>query len=87
MLRLPEPNEDRIIPYITELSDLLNKESFTELNIDEETLERLKSHFITQYAQLESVDLDGKDLFQDFYLVDYIETHSKNRNIWKKVQR
>lgn len=87
MLRPPLPNEDRIIPYITELSDLLNKDSFTEHKIDDETLERLKSHFITQYAQLESLVLDEKDQLQDYYLVDYIMTRSNNEKIWKQVQR
>ncbi|KAJ8949184.1 hypothetical protein NQ318_021677 [Aromia moschata] len=54
MLQSTSPQEKRKIPYITDLSFLLN-ESFPDLNKDEKTLERLKNHFITQYALLEDI--------------------------------
>lgn len=87
MLRPSVPNEDRIIPYITELSDLLNRENLTEPDTDEETLEQLKSHFITQYPRLESLSVEEQDCLREFYFIDYIKAHSKNEKIWKKVQR
>lgn len=87
MLRPPVPNEDRIVPYITELSDLLNKESFTELKTDDETLEELNAHFITQYPLLESVSIEERDRLQEFYFLDHLHAHSKNDNILKKIQR
>lgn len=87
MLRPPVPNEDRIVPYITELSDLLNRENLTDLDTEEENLEQLKSHFITQYPQLESLSVEDHDCLKEFYFVDYIQAHSKNEKIWKKVER
>lgn len=87
MLRPPIPNEDRIVPHITELSDLLNRESLTELDTDEEALEQLKSHFITQYPKLESLSVEEQDCLKQFYFIDYIQAHSKNEQNWKKVQR
>lgn len=87
MLKPSTSNEERVVPYITELLDLLNKDTFTELNTDDETLDKLKTHFITQYAKLESVCLKETDELQNFYLVNYIESRSKNEKVWKKVQR
>lgn len=86
MLIPPIPNEDRIVPYITELSDLLN-ESFIELDTEEEILEQLKTHFITQFPQLESLTIQNQDQLQEFYLLDFIQSHSRNENVWKKLQR
>lgn len=87
MLRPPVPNEDRMVPYITELSDLLNKESFTELKTDEKTLEELNAHFKTQYPLLDSLLIEKRDRLQEFYFLDYFQAHSKNENILKKIQR
>lgn len=87
MLRPAVANEERLIPYITELGHLLNKESFAELNTDDETLEKLKTHFITQYPQLEGVFLEEKDKFNEHYLIDFIESHNRNERVWKKVNR
>lgn len=87
MLRPAIPNEERLIPYITELSHLLNKENYAEVNTDDEKVEQLKSHFITQYPQLKRVILEGQDKFNEHYVIDFIESSKRNEKVWETVNR
>ncbi|KAJ8939733.1 hypothetical protein NQ314_011019 [Rhamnusium bicolor] len=86
MLKYTPTNEERQIPYITDLSSLLNKENFTELNTDEKTLERLKNHFIYQYALLEDFTLEEYEQLKDFYMIEYLEQSMRNKSIWDKIR-
>lgn len=86
MLKYTPPTEVRIIPYITDLCTLLTRD-FTDTNMDEEKIERLKNHFITQYAVLEDIMLDAADELQDFFMVEYIQSGLRNREVWNKINR
>lgn len=79
-------NEERVVPYITELSELLNKENFTESTVDDNTLEQLKNHFITKYPHLEGFVINNLDQFKNYFIVEYIDNQSRNVEIWKKIQ-
>ncbi|XP_074040495.1 general transcription factor 3C polypeptide 1 isoform X2 [Leptinotarsa decemlineata] len=84
MLRLGS-SEDRRIPYITDLSDLLNKENFGDIPTDEKTLKRLKNHFITQYASLQKVIVEDLEYVPE-NILNIIEDKLKIERIWNKVE-
>ncbi|KAJ8917397.1 hypothetical protein NQ315_002421 [Exocentrus adspersus] len=84
MLKYTSTNEERIIPHITDLCSLLNKDC-SESNLSEEKLERLKSHFITQYAFLEDLIVEDVDQLRNHYMVEYIESKLQNRQLWDKI--
>ncbi|XP_018568192.1 general transcription factor 3C polypeptide 1 [Anoplophora glabripennis] len=86
MLRYTPPSEERIlIPYITDLCFLLTRD-YTDLNTDEEKIERLKNHFITQYAVLEDVVLGEAEELPEFYMVEYIQSGLKNKRLWERIK-
>ncbi|KAG5885477.1 hypothetical protein JTB14_005068 [Gonioctena quinquepunctata] len=85
MLRISS-NEDRRIPHITDLSDLLNKDNFSELQTDEKTLKRLKNHFITQYAALQRVIVEDSHLLSNHDIMDLLDNKMKKQKLWNEVE-
>lgn len=86
MLKPPTANEERAIPYITELSGLLHKDAFTELNADESRLEQLKKHFITHFAKLEGLTVNNIDSLKQHSKIEYLKSQSRNLTLWNKIK-
>lgn len=68
--------QNRRIPHISSL-----------LNNDEETQDKLKSHFINQYPQILDIVIDDLDEFRDCPEVDQYFNKDNLRSIWKQLQK
>nr|CAH7736082.1 unnamed protein product [Callosobruchus chinensis] len=86
LMKITPLDQDRRIPYITELNDLLNRDNFNENKIKDEDLTILKKHFVAQYTVLENVILDDFEQLYDSPALKFIEDQAKNVSIWKKVK-
>ncbi|CAH0548899.1 unnamed protein product [Brassicogethes aeneus] len=75
------------LPYIGDLSNLLTKEAFPERDTDEETLERLKSHFVAQYPEIVDVIIDDMEDFRSTIQVKSVFCRDKYVELWKEVKR
>ncbi|XP_056639937.1 general transcription factor 3C polypeptide 1 [Diorhabda sublineata] len=84
MLELNTNNEERTIPYITELSDLL-KENFSELKTNVNVL-ALKEHFITQYATLNRILYEDYEYIKNHYMIKFIEDRTQNKKLWDRIE-
>ncbi|CAH1963347.1 unnamed protein product [Acanthoscelides obtectus] len=86
LMKVTPPDEERRIPYITDLAHLLNRDNFSESKMSDDDLDKLKQHFVTQFSSLENLILDDIEQLYDSPTLKFIEDHAKNHNIWKKVQ-
>ncbi|VEN46854.1 unnamed protein product [Callosobruchus maculatus] len=64
-MKVTPPDQERRIPYITELNDLLNRDYFNENKLPDEDLAKLKKHFVAQYTGLENVIVDDVEQLYD----------------------
>nr|CAI5861266.1 unnamed protein product [Callosobruchus analis] len=86
LMKVTPPDQERRIPHITELNDLLSRDNFNENKITDEELAELKKHFVAQYSALENVILDDFEQLYDSPALKFIEDQAKNHTIWKKVK-
>uniref|UniRef100_A0A6P7FFU9 General transcription factor 3C polypeptide 1 n=1 Tax=Diabrotica virgifera virgifera TaxID=50390 RepID=A0A6P7FFU9_DIAVI len=86
MLKLTTNNEERNIPYITELSHLL-KENFSELKTTADLI-RLKNHFITEYIKLNEITIDDDDFekLKGHSIIKELEESKRYNNFWSKIE-
>ncbi|CAG9861769.1 unnamed protein product [Phyllotreta striolata] len=86
MLKANIDDENRSIPHITELSDLLSK-NIADSKMDAERLVRLKGHFINEFVSLEKIIVDDYDGLQTNEIVRRVECPDRNRSLWSKIER
>ncbi|CAG9832138.1 unnamed protein product [Diabrotica balteata] len=86
MLKLTTNNEERTIPYITELSHLL-KENFSELKTTAD-LSRLKNHFITEYIKLNEITFNDDDFekLKNHSIIKELEGSERYSQLWNKIE-
>ncbi|XP_030759569.1 general transcription factor 3C polypeptide 1 [Sitophilus oryzae] len=80
MLKESTIDEKRVVPYITDLMKLLS-ENFDEIE-DEQNIDRLRKHFVQQYPQTETFEVEG---LSDSKVLDLLQYKVNLMEIWSDI--
>lgn len=83
MLKRYDDKEKPVVPYISDLTRLLN-ENFEDIENDDRAYYLMKKHFVQQYPSVEKIQINGLD---NHYLSDFFENRSSIKDVWVRVEK
>jgi hypothetical protein len=86
MMAEGEDPEDRRIPHITDLIMLLNEGRFPELDTDNETIEKMKEHFVIQYPKLQQFIIEDLEELKSHEVTRKVTDSSKIDTVKRATQ-